>query len=240
MVEYGDGKYCSVQCLGKARRKRVDFVCAECGKGFEIPQCRDGLKFCSYECLERWRMREKRTECVCEECGKTFVIPTERFEDGRGRYCSKTCQKKHFATEGPASWYEARSNAAAVLSCQRCGKEFAAGAESKRRFCSLVCRMLYRGETLIEKMIREELEQRGIAFDQQVLIDRFLVDFLLFDTFSVIECDGEYWHRSAESKARDRLKGQVLAEKGYRVFRFTEREIRKSPSACVDHVLMSE
>jgi very-short-patch-repair endonuclease len=97
--------------------------------------------------------------------------------------------------------------------------------------------LLYRGETSIEALIREELERRRIPYEQQVQVGRFSVDFLMCQAPVVIECDGEYWHRGSKAQARDEYKDRFLMGKGYQVFRFAEREIRESPSACVERVL---
>lgn len=236
-VEHGGGKYCSNECRARARRKRITFVCAECRKEIEIPQCREGMRFCSFECLQRWREREQHVSRVCVECGRSFEVVARRAEDGKGRFCSKACWKKHFTEKGPAWWYEEHSDAKATMICARCGKEFLAREGSQRRFCSLVCRWLYRGESSIEALIREELERRGVPFEPQAQIGRFCVDFVLPQSQSVIECDGDYWHSQPGAKTRDQLKDHYLAEKGYCVFRFTEAEIRKSPADCVDRVL---
>jgi len=123
-----------------------------------------------------------------------------------------------------------------------CGKEFELAQsrieEGRGRFCSQACFLRYSGETSIERLLREELERRGEPFYQQVAFNRFHVDFVLPRLKAVIECDGEYWHRHPNVIARDQRKDEYLASLDYRVFRFTESEIRDSPSNCVNHVLM--
>ena len=227
----GWGQFCSEQCQQRSyEEKRVTRVCQVCGKEFTVipavAKKKDGGKYCSKECSDAAKRDYVTLEC--EECGNPFSIPRSDLNRGRGKFCSRECFDKHV-------------DAKVTLVCPRCGKEFVTH-ESQirlrgRRFCSLVCSLLYRGETSIEALIREELERRGIPFEQQVKIGRFAVDFLLTQNQTVIECDGEYWHSSEKAKARDEYKDRFLAETGYQVFRFTEPEIRESPANCVDRVL---
>ncbi len=191
-AEVGRARYCSDRCRSLAHRKRITFICAECGQETEVPQCRGDMKFCSYECLERWRQHEKRITRICLQCGKQFEEVLNRVENGKGKFCSHKCY------------------------------------------------LQYKGETSIERLIREELALHPeIRFEQEVRIGPYRVDFLLPERHVVIECDGRYWHSFAQVFLRDRRKNRFLAEKGYQVFRLSEAEIRKSPSSCVNHVLLS-
>ncbi len=52
-------------------------------------------------------------------------------------------------------------------------------------------------ETNIEKAIRDELEKRKIAFIPQYPIKYIaIVDFYLPDYDIIIQCDGDFWHKS--------------------------------------------
>lgn len=225
--EHGRAKYCSNECRSLAHRKRISFTCINCAKETEIPQCREDTRFCSYECLENWRERERRVVQVCMRCGRQFDVYVNRLENGRGKFCSKACQ----------SGYE---RARVTLTCQKCGKEFRAfqsDVDTGQKFCSRACYSKYRGETLIEILIREELERRGISYEREVQIRRYSVDFLLTEDGIVIECDGRYWHSFVSAILRDRRKDEYLKSLGYQIVRLPEQEIRKSPSECIDRVL---
>jgi very-short-patch-repair endonuclease len=128
-----------------------------------------------------------------------------------------------------------------TCTCIVCGKSFELEQsridDGRGRFCSQACALRYSGETSIEKLVREELERRGEPFEQQVKLQRFHIDFVLPRRKAVVECDGSYWHSYLNVVARDRRKDDYLTSLGYRVFRFTDREIRKSPSDCIDRVL---
>ncbi|MCU1293066.1 MAG: hypothetical protein JWP08_1916 [Bryobacterales bacterium] len=56
--------------------------------------------------------------------------------------------------------------------------------------------------------------------------------FLIF-----IECDGHEFHSSPEQVERDRIREQMMVDRGYPVVRFTGSEINYSPVACAQKLL---
>lgn len=64
-------------------------------------------------------------------------------------------------------------------------------------------------------------------FKQEMKIGRFYADFYLPERNLIIECDGEYWHRSEKAKTRDLKKDQFLLESGYKILRLQEDMIKK-------------
>jgi len=96
-------------------------------------------------------------------------------------------------------------------------------------------------ETLPEKIVREELERRGISFEQEkkVRIGRrrwsYYLDFAVGDL--VIEVDGDYYHSSASQKRIDHRKDFRLAKLGYRVVRLSESEILEDVRKAIDRAL---
>jgi len=128
--------------------------------------------------------------------------------------------------------------------CKVCGKEKdVKQSEIKKgygKFCSLKCSAIHRNihqkkhDTDIERLIENELIRRNIPYTKQVaLLGVTLVDFLLpHDT--VIYCDGDYWHSLEKVKTRDITQDFILTFYGYRVFRFAEKEIKKSTKKCID------
>lgn len=88
----GEGRFCSLQCLGSTRKKAVEKCCERCGLGFQ-PTARaverGGGRFCSRECFQA--ARNQLVERACEQCGQTFRIRPSHAGDGRGRFCSRAC-----------------------------------------------------------------------------------------------------------------------------------------------------
>lgn len=79
-------------------------------------------------------------------------------------------------------------------------------------------------ESSIEKIVKEYLQKRGVGFRQQVLISKYMVDFLIDNL--IVECDGDYWHNLEHIKRRDGLKDKTLKNMGYDILRLTETNIR--------------
>ncbi len=65
-------------------------------------------------------------------------------------------------------------------------------------------------------------KQLGVKFRQQHIVDRFIVDFCSLELQLIIEVDGEIHDRQ---QAKDRERTKILELSGYRVIRFTNREI---------------
>lgn len=80
---------------------------------------------------------------------------------------------------------------------------------------------------------------------QQVEVEQYRVDFLIIAkpfgatrrTFIVVECDGHDFHeRTKEQAMRDRKRDRSLTMKGFKVFRFTGREIYRDAEGCVREI----
>ena len=98
-------------------------------------------------------------------------------------------------------------------------------------------------ETSIEKMIRYGLEKRKINFIPQFPIQYIaIVDFYIPENNIIIQCDGDFWHHSDWAKKHgkeesDKKQNIFLLKMGYTLFRFTEKEIKKSPQECINKII---
>ena len=91
--------------------------------------------------------------------------------------------------------------------------------------------------TAIERRVHDALMAAGIGFTtQSLLLDRYLVDIELHQARIIIEADGAQ-HTLREQKAKDAARDADLILAGYRVFRFTGREINTDAVACVQRVI---
>lgn len=77
---------------------------------------------------------------------------------------------------------------------------------------------LRKHQTPIEKKLKKYLQEMGIAYDFQVVIGRYIVDFLLMDYDLVLEADGAY-HDKQGQKDKDRIRDMDLKDKGFQVVR---------------------
>ncbi len=93
-------------------------------------------------------------------------------------------------------------------------------------------------ETDIEKILREEIESRGLEngvdFTCQFPI-RFghIIDIAFTEKMIAVEADGEPWH----TPKGDAIKTGVLRKIGWTVLRFKGSEIYEDVEKCVDIIM---
>lgn len=197
-------RFCSRACYEKAASAQVAKRCPVCGRRFTVPSSNaDRFTVCSRAC------RTAHTAYAsCKRCGRRFRVPRGR----RRVYCSERCRRP------PVH-----------VSCEHCGASFRVtpSESAARRFCSLACWRRHSGETSLERLVREALEELGFPFEQELRVGRYSVDFALTTRGVALEVDGAYWHRDA---ARDRRKAKALERAGWRVVRLAEDTVVSAPS----------
>ena len=90
-------------------------------------------------------------------------------------------------------------------------------------------------DTTIEVAIQESLSKHNINFEKHKSI--FGQPDIFIKPNIAIFCDGDYWHSRQSSIERDALVNKTLEEKGYRVIRFWEKEIRRDVDLCVEKII---
>lgn len=79
----------------------------------------------------RGKQRTNEPNVVCLYCGKAFHVKPYSIKRGRGKYCSKECQ---------------RNAGSVVKTCEVCGTEFrfkaSHAAKGEGRYCSMKCRSI--------------------------------------------------------------------------------------------------
>lgn len=207
-------KYCSVDCYRKSRHpqnKKGEIVkCEWCGKEIYKPKSLLNHKhhFCSLECANKWQGRNK-IEFTCKVCGKKFRLSKSVVEsEGRNpTYCSIKCRNKD------EEWIE-----------NACIKGNLAQQNKK-------------GLNKLELAGRGILQELGLGFEEQILMfDKFLVDVLLENKPIVIQWDGEYWHNKPKRKKLDKSQDAYLRKCGYKVLRFTDKDIKENKRKVYDDI----
>jgi len=85
-------------------------------------------------------------------------------------------------------------------------------------------------DTSIEVKIQNFLKQLGIEFftHQYMTIEHgYQCDILIPSMDMVIECDGDYWHKYPIGNDIDHIRTRELLEKGFKVLRLWEFEIKE-------------
>jgi very-short-patch-repair endonuclease len=71
---------------------------------------------------------------------------------------------------------------------------------------------------------------------QQIVGDRYVVDFLLLDFNTVVECDGVR-HRRPKGRKQDQVRDRFIQQQGFRVIRVSNEEVVKDAKAAVASIL---
>lgn len=86
-------------------------------------------------------------------------------------------------------------------------------------------------DTSIEVKIQNFLKQLEMEFVTHQYIKEiqhgYQCDILIPSLNLIIECDGDYWHHYPEGKEIDRIRTQELIDRGFKVMRLWEQEIKK-------------
>jgi very-short-patch-repair endonuclease len=82
-------------------------------------------------------------------------------------------------------------------------------------------------ESPIERKLYNALVFRGYAVTTQVPCGKYRIDLALMGPRIAIECDGKAYHSSKQQKAHDKRKNAYLRRHGWRVLRFSGRQITR-------------
>lgn len=94
----------------------------------------------------------------------------------------------------------------------------------------------------LEEAVRDALSGRGHHIDCQVGSAGFFIDLAVVDPdcpgryLLGIECDGAKYHSARSARDRDRLREQVLLDKGWRIHRIWGPDWYADSAACLAHV----
>jgi SPP1 gp7 family putative phage head morphogenesis protein len=192
----------------KIHNKEDKRTCPVCGKEF-IAKNNNQL-YCSRICVNHGKKKTR----FCKTCGKE--IPSKGKKKNKV-YCSKVCA--HLGLRKLVGY-----------TCKACGKKMIgawhAPISKDRKFCSQKCYFSYKGETSIEKIVREFLELNNIKHECQYSLGKYFADFYLPDYNLIIEADGNYWHDKKERWDKRAKKEQFIEDKGIRLIRLKQDNIK--------------
>jgi len=260
-------RFCSRECKSSSQIRRINLICAGCGKEFLLKPCwKRKTNYCSLSCY--WNTTRRKQERLCKVCGNKFWATKPQIDHGFGIFCSRKCQHETYPpkvkkkciecgkyvfvwpSHAPLTKYcsekcrddSKRDYVSSV--CRKCSKKFKLPRSDWNRgrgnFCTYRCYLTYRGPSTLEEKMERVLNSLKIKFEREIKFKRFHVDFLIDKLKLVIECDGEYWHLMPKIQDRDRRKEMYLQSLGYRVLRFSGRQIINLPEISLASVVKKQ
>lgn len=160
-----DTKYCSKQCVGNARKKRVkcktecksvqkvsrstNYECDGCGKSIKVipsQMRKHRLHFCDHKCYKHNigkfitgenNPNYRRVKFTCGWCGEEFS-DTPSSRKGNNTFCSSQCRTKSLSDRNAENTVEK-----VMVECSECGKAMyktlRQSTLSKHPCCSIQC-----------------------------------------------------------------------------------------------------
>lgn len=92
-------------------------------------------------------------------------------------------------------------------------------------------------QSSIERKVFDGLVANGHVPVTQLKQGRFSLDLALPKYNLDIECDGEIWHNTPEAIAKDKRRDAFMKSNGWRVLRFTDKEINENTNRVVQLIL---
>lgn len=227
---------CSAECQqargGRSRPfvQKVVQSCGHCGQDFECSPSKIRT-FCSRSCASSsHRHSEETRERLRESRKHQPVTPAMLSALREGRTWAKGKTKES---------HPSIAKRAKTLSRMYAGRKNPEHGKRMRRYYEAHPekhpnhRMAKRGFiSKPERLMRHALTDAGIDFRWQYKIGRYFADFALIRERVVVEVDGLYWHDAAHDAERDAF----MHQRGWRVLRFTDKQILADLPACIDAI----
>jgi G:T-mismatch repair DNA endonuclease (very short patch repair protein) len=214
-------KICSEKCraasyVGRIPRKRVTIVCQRCGISQDVPPSRGDRKYCSRKCQNatlvdrRAKLAKGSTWARCDYCGKAIRKFKSRTKQPHV-FCGNDCYHKWDA------WHKSQP-------------------EQQRKFAARAIKMFSSGTSKVEDMVADWLDRQELAYERQVAVVRFSMDFRVNGAF--IEVQGCYWHgcpycylmltpKQQKRVSRDKAKATYCRRRNIPLYYIWEHDIRK-------------
>jgi len=254
------------------RGKSREYICLYCGATF-VDAVSAKRKYCSRECyLKHSSILKKGVTPVgkkpsitkkCEVCGKPFKVYQSKLDEGKGRFCSRSCyieyqretmQGKPFPWKVPSGEKNPNYKGMIEVKCTTCGKAFEVYPhrykDHENLFCCVECSRRW-----LEKIPINE-SQRHI--DLKETCSKLLTTLgWVVDTERWITVNGNHYRVDVYGELENR---KLLVEcgycpkhklealrKNYDVFHFSykdkerkEKELKEYAHACVSTTSVSD
>lgn len=190
----------------------IEGPCLECGTVTPHP------KYCSKRCsgiVAGRRFKAQAVDRPCQHCGEPIKIKGKKKNQ---LYCGQDCMS-------------AAMRKVPTRNCRGCGEPMVSKwkkpVSQQRLFCSQPCYFKHKGETSIERTVREWLAIDHIRAEPQKRFGRYTVDFYLPDFHAAIEVDGDYWHTVMDKPAHvKKRRDDYLTAQGLSLIRLPQSAVQ--------------
>ena len=236
--------------------------------------------FCSKSCqfeANNPNPKKDKIKIDCKICATTIEVHESKYTSQENFFCSHQCYAKfrHEYYHGDKIYnYQDLED-----KCQYCGENFETtewNRKNGKKFCSQSCYWSHRKEhykekyyqsfinnerpeTLIEKLIREWLDEHHIRYVQEFgFLRKYYLDFYIPDYKIVIEAYGDYWHSNpaiydiynndnskialtnqqikSQSWIKDKERKDEIEQYGYKVYELWETDIHNSLNEIMKNI----
>lgn len=233
------------------RKNQITLVCANCGTSFSVKASRLGKReTCSKPCKGELHRKLRMAQVEAKYGRPLREVLTGLYEQGG---IKSTAKALGISDRVAWEWFEylgipRRDKSSAVLKqwetsperraaqSERMAEWMASLTYEEKLHNTLKGRIVLQTQrnSSLERKLMEHLQQAGISFTREWPVGPFLFDFLIPNAHLLVEVDGEYWHEQAHVKNRDRIKESYAEAYGYKVLRFTGKEVTHTPLHCIE------
>lgn len=232
--------FCSAKCREDFLNKfhRITRACLNCGKEFTRKKYRQKqikLLFCSVPCANLYLFKGKSFSKKHRQRISKALTGKPKSREHIDKYLkgdnnpSKRPEVREKISDSVKKYFENHEGTFK-------GKRHSPEARAKQRQARLK-RVFPHRDTQIEVLLQNELKQRGFIFRTHLPIEDICQPDIVFpDEKVVVEADGNYWHSLPKAIIKDRKNGRVLRERGWKVLRLSETQIKNNVKDCVDRI----
>lgn len=208
-------QYCSTACAQQAKKKRLDKVCLQCGKPFEVQaksQKQRPCNFCSIQCSRQHakettdKYLDKMNFIGLYQSGKTLAEVGELCQSNamtiRRRLIERgiPLRPTHAHAKGAGNvMYGKTHTPEAIAKIREANRRQFSKPSERERQAQVAAKLIAEGRTgkqfnKLEQAFANLLTEMGIAYTWGHRLGRYVFDFYIPHKLLLIECDGSFWH----------------------------------------------
>jgi len=217
-------------------------LCGTCGKQIYVfPNRLKPKNFCSPKCRSLDKDNIKKFVEIMKNCERKYVgSPGHKMSDKHKKILSER-MKQH----------NPMKNKSSIIKMQETKKKkYPNGikqqhSKERRRKASIYMKnggavkarkANANSITSIEKKMMVILNDLGLDYEYNKIIDNHAVDFFIRQYNLIIECDGDYWHNYPIGLPKDKEQTKNYKGNGYKILRFWEREINGNQLSIINSI----